>query len=93
MGTAFLVVAAAIMFHRSAWEICLLLIGYWGFTGLDQWLANRTKQKAIDDQTDGWETDPSDPEFETKGNLGRAKLTGEGQIIVTRVAELLRRTI
>ncbi len=78
MGIAFLIVAAAIMFHRSAWEICLLLIGYWSFTRLDQWLAKRTKRKEIDYETDGWETDPSDPGYETKGNLARAKLAGGG---------------
>jgi hypothetical protein len=93
MGTAFLIVAAATLLHRSVWEICLLLIGYWSFTRLDQWLVKRTKQKAIDDQTDGWETDPSDQKSETKGNLSRAKLTGDEQIIVTRVAELIKRAI
>ena len=88
---AFLLIAAAAIFHLPVWKVCLLLIGYVGFESLDQWLAKRAKGKVIEDEIYGWETDRDDSSEETKGNLTRVKLSGHQQIIVTRVAEILRR--
>jgi hypothetical protein len=88
---AFLILAAAAIFNVSAWKAGIVLIGYLSFAYLDQWLAKRAKNKVIEGETSGWETDSDDPAWETKGNLARVKLTGHEQIIVTRVAEILRR--
>lgn len=86
-----MIVAAGVVFHVAPWATFLVLIGYWSFERLDQWLARRAKEKAIENELWGWETDPEDPESETKGQLTRVKLDGKDQIIVARVAELLRR--
>ncbi len=87
----FLILAAAVIFHVSVWETCLVLVGYFSFARLDEWLAKKAKEKVIDDEMEGWETDPDNPEYETKGDLSRVKLTGKEQIVAARVAHLLRR--
>jgi len=90
-SAAFLILATAGIFHVSVWQTCLVLIGYLSLARLDQWLAKRVKDKVIEDEIYGWETDSEDQAMETKGNLTRVKLTGHEQVIVTRVAEILRR--
>jgi hypothetical protein len=91
LRSAFLIVAAAAVLDLSLLKTCLILIGYWCFERLDLWLAKRVKDAAIADVMDGWETNPEYPEDEDKGGLTRVKLSGPNQIIVARVAELLRR--
>lgn len=91
LRAAFLIGAGAVIFHLSFWVACLLLIGYGVFALIDQWLAKRAKEKVVEDEIYGWEQDKDDPEHENKGNLTRLKLTGKEQIIVTRVAGILRR--
>lgn len=87
----FLILAAAKFFHLSFSQACLLLIGYFGFAALDQWLANRATEKVIDGEVSGWTVDPDNSGFESKGNLSRVRLPQNEQIVVTRVAELLRK--
>jgi hypothetical protein len=87
----FLILAAAKFFHLSFSQACLLLVGYFGFAALDQWLANRATEKVIDGEVSGWTVDPYSSEFESKGNLSRVRLPQHEQIVVTRVAELLRK--
>ena len=83
---------AELAVHNIAlWKATVVLIGYWSFERLDQWLSKRAKEKVIDDETDGWRTDPDNPEYEDNGQLTRVKLSDKEQIMVTRVAELLRR--
>jgi len=83
---------AALAVHNIAlWKATVVLIGYWSFERLDQWLSKRAKERVIDDETDGWRTDPDNPEYEDNGQLTRVKLSDKEQIMVTRVAELLRR--
>lgn len=90
-GIAFLIVAASVLFHFSYGTALVLLGGYAGFATLDEWLAKRTKGKIIDDELVGWQQEPDDLEFETKDNRTRMQLSDRDQIIVTRVAEILRR--
>ena len=83
---------AELAVHNIAlWKATVVLIGYWSFERLDQWLSKTAKEKVIDDETDGWRTDPDNPEYEDNGQLTRVKLSDKEQIMVTRVAELLRR--
>lgn len=89
----FLIVAAAGALRVKTWIMLVILFGYLAFERLDQWLAQRSLEKAIDDEIFGWEPDKDDPEYETKGAVGRVRLTGQSQIIATRIAMLLRRFI
>jgi hypothetical protein len=89
--TGFLIIAAAKFFHLSFSQMCLLLFGYFGFAALDQWLANRATEKVIDGEVSGWTVDADGSEFESNGNMSRVKLPQNEQIVVTRVAELLRK--
>ena len=87
----FLIIAATLIFHLSPLQGFVLLVGYVGCASLDKWLANRERDKLIECEISGWNPDPKKPEYEDKGNLTRLKLPQNEQIIVTRVAELLRR--
>jgi hypothetical protein len=92
---AFLIIAAAVVLHLSVLATCILFAGYFAFDGLDQWLANRARRRAldeaIDDETSGWEPDPDHEGWESKGGATRVRLPDKEQIIVTRIAHLLRR--
>jgi hypothetical protein len=87
----FLIIAAAKFLHLSFSQACLLLFGYFGFAALDQWLANRATEKVIDGEVSGWTPDADNSGFESKGDLSRMRLPQNEQIVVTRVAELLRK--
>jgi hypothetical protein len=89
--TAFLIVSAGVILHITVLPICGVLIGYTAFASLDKWLAHKRRESVIDYEIHGWVVDPEDPESENKGNLSRVKLPGKEQIVVARVAELLRR--
>jgi hypothetical protein len=95
LRAAFLIVAATVILHISFLPTVALLIGYGICADIDQWLAKRARTKALtklfDEEIFGWEPDPNKPEYENWGNLTRRRLTGNDQIIVTRVAEILRR--
>ena len=67
----------------------IVLIGYAICAWLDQWMYDRARDKVFESEIYSWEQDPDDLEYETSGGL--RKLTGESQIIVTRVAEIIRR--
>src|SRR2546430_13240938 len=88
---AFLIVAVAGAMHLSLWKVFVVLVGYLGFEQLDRWFSQRAKEKAIHDVMCGWTISPEDPEYEDKGKVSRARLTGGDQIITARVAELLTR--
>jgi hypothetical protein len=91
LRAGFLILAAAKLFHLSFPQACFLLIGYFVFAAIDQWLANRATEKVIDVEVSGWTADPDNSGFESKGNLSRVRLPQNEQIVVTRVAELLRK--
>jgi len=88
---AFLIVAAAGAMHLSLWKVFVVLVGYLGFEQLDRRLSQRAKEKAIHDVMCGWKVSAEDPEYEDKGEVSRARLTGSDQIITARVAELMTR--
>jgi hypothetical protein len=83
-----LFVVMADAFKFSFWKTSLLLIAYSACASEDQ----KRKDEDFEKQTFGWKPDADQPEYETQGNLSRVKLTGQNQIIVTRVGEMLRRT-
>jgi len=87
----FLIVAVASILHVSYLQTCFLVIGYFGFSRLDDWIANRARGKVVDDEVIGWTVDADNSELETKGNWSRVRLPQTEQILVWRVAELLRR--
>jgi hypothetical protein len=87
----FLVIVAVVVLHLSDWQAGFVIGGYFGFARLDEWLANRARAKAIDEELNGWTPDAEDSQFESKGNWSRMRLSQNEQIVVTRVAELLRK--
>jgi hypothetical protein len=87
----FLLVFAAATFKVSPSGCAVLLVGYIATARLDQWQAVRGKTKIIEDEMYGWTIDPDDSESEVKGNIARRKLPTHEQIVVARVADLLRR--
>ena len=87
----FLVVAAVVVLHLSDWQAGFVIVGYFAFARLDEWLANRARAKAIDEELNGWTPDAGDAQFESKGSWSRMRLPQNEQIVVTRVAELLRK--
>jgi len=89
--TSFLIVAAGVILHVAVLPICVVLIGYVGFASLDKWLAHKRREAVFDYELYGWVVDPEDPDSESKGGLSRVKLLSKEQIVVARVAELLRR--
>jgi len=89
----FWVVIAAALLHTNALGFGILAVAYFACTAFDHWRANKATKKvikALDDETDGWEADPDDPEKETKGNFTRIRLSNKEAILVNRVAEVLR---
>ena len=83
--------AAAGAMHLSLWKVFVILVGYLGLEQLDRRLSQRAKEKAIHDVMCGWKVSAEDPEYEDKGKVSRARLTGSDQILAARVGELLTR--
>lgn len=91
--TWFLLIVASVAFKLSNWNTAVLLIGYGIAEHIDQWRARKAREELYESEIVGWEQSKDDPEWEDKGGLTRVRLAGPNQIIVTRVAELLRRTL
>lgn len=93
----FLILVGAVGLHFAAWQIALILAVYLGLERLDVRLTKKARTKAVGEAIDaelyGWETDPDDPTHEEKDEWSRIKLAGQEQIIVGRVAELLRQSL
>jgi hypothetical protein len=95
----FLIVAAADVLHVSFWPMLVLLIGYGVCAEIDQWWATKKRatvlkalDAAVDDEIFGWKPDPERPDWEEKGDFGRIRLPEKDQIVVTRIAEILRKS-
>jgi hypothetical protein len=70
-----------------------MAILYFLCTAFDHWRANKATKKvikAINEETDVWDVDPNDPEYEIKGNLVRHRLPKTETVVVNRVAAVLR---
>jgi hypothetical protein len=91
LRAGFLIVAAALVLNLSYWQTGLVLAGYFGFARIDEWLANRARAKVIDDEVIGWTVDADNPDHETHGNWSRVRLPQNEQVVLWRVAELLRK--
>ena len=88
---AFLIVAVAGAMHLSLWKVFVVLVGYLGLEQLDRRLSQRAKEKAIHEVMCGWKVSAEDLEYEDKGKVSRARLTGSDQILAARVGEMLTR--
>jgi hypothetical protein len=90
----FLIVAIGLHLHIPVPELILLIVGYTLCDNVDQWLERRARrekiQQVIDHEAE-WEKDPSVPQWETQEGFTRIKLPQNEQIVVTRIAEILRR--
>ena len=91
LRAAFLILAAAVVLRIPFGVTVIVLIGYAICTWLDQWMNDRAKDKCFESEMYGWEQDPDDPEWENSSGITRRKLTGDNQVIVTRVADFIRR--
>jgi len=92
---AFVILVVAFLFHLGIWSVVAIAVGYSIADSLDRYLEERQTKKArdaiYDDLMDGWKQSKDDPKYEEKGDWLRLRLTGNDQIIVTRIAELLWR--
>ena len=92
----FLLVVASVVFHLSTRSMLAVIFGYLLCELLDGLLARRARKTAIEevvgDELFDWEVSTDDPEWEVKGGVERVRLTGANQVIVTRIADLIRRT-
>lgn len=92
---AFVILAGGAILNLPLLKVLALVAGYTAFEQLDVWLAKRARNNAVEkvfeDEVYGWKPDTESPEMETKGDYQRVKLVGHEQVIVTRVADLMRR--
>ena len=91
LRAGFLIVTAALVLQLSYWQTGFVLVGYFGVARLDEWLGNRARGKVIDDEVSGWTADADGSGWESNGGMSRVRLPQNEQIVVTRVAELLRK--
>src|SRR5690348_10662094 len=87
----FLLFVAAAGFHLPTKTMLVLILGYLLFEQVDNVLARRTVDRIVADELYGWTVSPDDPHYEVKDEVERVRLTGNDQIIVTRITELIRR--
>jgi hypothetical protein len=87
----FLIIVGMAFTRYPAWMAAFIVLGYIAFDFLDYSLKRKAIEKLFEEETTGWERDEEDSEYENRGNLSRIKLTGQDQIIVTRIGEMLRR--
>ena len=76
--------------RRGVW---VLFAGYGVCASLDNRGRQKAKERVFDDEIYGWEPDPLEPSEECKDGLNRLKLTGQQQILASRVGQLLRRML
>jgi hypothetical protein len=97
LRAAFLIVAAANILHVSFLPMLVVLIGYGICAEIDKWLASREKGRVVnavfDSEIFDWKEDPKKPGWEQSGSFTRVKLAQNEQVMVTRVAEILRRML
>jgi hypothetical protein len=82
-----LIFAIGPLVHSPFGYTFFVYVGYLICAVLDQ----IKKDRVFEDEMDGWEANPDESEYETKGNFSRVRLTGQNQIVAHRVAQLLTR--
>jgi hypothetical protein len=82
-----LIFAVGPVVHSPFEYTFLVYVGFLICGCLDQ----MKKYQVFENEMEGWEVDPNDPEHETKGNLYRIRLSGQNQIVAYRVADLISR--
>lgn len=90
MRAAFLIIAACIILHTSPLQAGIVLAGYFAFARLDECRVNRARDEVFDYHTSGWIPDSENARTESKGSVVRVRLADNEQIIVTRIAQILR---
>ena len=68
-----------------------IVVGYIAFDFLDYSLKRKAIEELIETETTGWKRDDENSDYESRGNVSRIKLTGQDQIIVPGIGEMLRR--
>ena len=95
--TLFVIIVVSLAAHIPFWPMILILVGYGICEDIDKHFAKKEKAKAIndafDDEMHEWKQRPDKPDWEEKGDMDRIKLPQQEQIIVYRVAEVVRRMI
>ena len=93
--TLFVIAGVSLAAHIPFWSMILILVGYGICEDIDKYLANKDKVKAInnsfDDEIHDWKQHPDKPDWEEKDDMDRIKLPQQEQIVVYRVAEVVRR--
>jgi hypothetical protein len=82
-----LIFAVGFALHSPVKYTFLVYVGFLICGCFDQ----MKKDRVMEDELDGWETDEEQSGYEIKGNLSRVRLSGQNQIVAYRVAEVLRR--
>ena len=85
----FLIFIAALFLRLPVLKMLLAVGGYFVFEQIDMWRDRKFKDALYDELA--WEQDPDDPTHELRDGLTRVRLPRDDQLIVTRIAELLRR--
>ena len=73
------------------WSTAAILVGYGIAEYVDQRQTRKARDEIFENEVLGWEASEDHPEYEDKGVLTRVRLTGNNQILATRIAELLVR--
>jgi hypothetical protein len=91
-----LILAATQLFAFSIWYGVALIIAYYFAGLLDQfaarWLRTAVINRVAEGEIDGWQTDPTDSDWEVKGNMTRLKLPATDQLLFGRIIGFMRQT-
>jgi hypothetical protein len=80
-------------FHFPLWKTGGIFVVYVLGVFVDRREKREFRDAVFVEELFNWDVDADAPEYENKGNLTRIRLTGQNQIIVERVGELLRRIL
>jgi hypothetical protein len=95
--TLFVIIVVSLAAHIPFWSMIVILVGYGICEDIDKHFAKKEKAKAInetfDDEMHEWKQRPDKADWEEKGDMDRIKLPQQEQIVVYRVAEIMRRML
>jgi hypothetical protein len=90
LKATFLIIAACIVLHVPSLPAGFIVLGYLGFARFDDWFASRARDRVFEYHISGWRPEPDEPRSEAKGSMVRVRLGDNEQIIVMRIAEIVR---